>query len=103
NDPSLDLFPGLGSSSRTTAVLHGVRAVTASSYGTATTLRPEWRPANAIDGNLSTAWETEGTSGVPNGAWWQVALDQPVHARSVTLTQPLPVANEADYTNQYIT
>ena len=77
NDPPLDLFPGIGlvlADHRQCSTASG--SVTASSYGTADTLRPEWRPANAIDGNPSTAWETEGTSGVPNGAWWQVDLDQ---------------------------
>ena len=103
NDPGINLFPGSGSSAQTTTVLNGIRSVTASAYGTAFDLRSEWRPANAIDGNPTTAWETEGDSGVPNDNWWQVTLDQPTTASSVTLLQPQPVNNEADYTNQWIT
>ncbi len=103
NDPAIDLFPGTPSDAQTTSILQGIRSVTASAYGTATTLRSEWRPANAIDGNPTTAWETEGDSGVPNGNWWQVTLDHPTTTSSVTLLQPQPVANEADYTNQWIT
>jgi hypothetical protein len=103
NDPAINLFPGLGPDAQTTTVLKGVASVSASAYGTATTLRSEWRPANAIDGDLSTAWETEGVSGVPNNTWWQVTLDHPTAADSVTLVQPQVVNNEAQYTNQWIT
>ena len=103
NDPPLDLFVGTGPSTQTTTLLGGVASVTASAYGTATTLRSGWRPANAIDGNLSTAWETEGDSGIPTGNWWQVRLTRPSSFSAVNLVQPLPVANEAGYTNQWIT
>ena len=103
NDPAINLFPGTGSKAQTTTVLNGIRSVTASAYGTAESLRSEWQPANAIDGDPSTAWETEGNSGVPNGNWWQVTLDHPTTQHSVTLLQPQPVNNEADYTNQWIT
>ncbi|MGO8872555.1 MAG: alpha-(1-_3)-arabinofuranosyltransferase family protein, partial [Acidimicrobiales bacterium] len=103
NDPGINLFPGTGSSAQATTVLSGIKSVTASAYGTAYSLRSEWRPANAIDGNPTTAWETEGDSGVPNGNWWQVTLDHPTTTGSVTLLQPQPVNNEAVYTNQWIT
>jgi hypothetical protein len=103
NDPQLDLFLGTGAAAQTTTVLKGVSSVTASAYGTAFTLRSEWRPANALDGNLATAWATEGDSGVPVANWWQMTLLAPTTARSVNLVQPIPVANEADYTNQWIT
>lgn len=103
NDPPMDIFPGVGPDAQTTTVLGGVASVTASAYGTAATLRSEWRPANAIDGNLSTAWETEGDSGVPIGNWWQVTLQHTTTADRVNLVQPLPVANLAQYTNQWIT
>ncbi|MHB1518329.1 MAG: alpha-(1-_3)-arabinofuranosyltransferase domain-containing protein [Acidimicrobiales bacterium] len=103
NDPGINLFPGTGPGAQTTTVLDGIASVTASAYGTASTLRSEWRPANAIDGNPKTAWETEGASGVPNRAWWQVTLDHPTTTGQVTLLQPQPVINEEAYTNQWIT
>ena len=103
NDPPLDLFLGTGTSAQTTTDLGGVSSVTASAYGTATTLRSEWRPANAVDGNLRTAWATEGDSGVPTGNWWQMSLNRASTYSAVNLVQPLPVANQADYTNQWIT
>jgi len=105
NDPGFDLFPASGSSALTTSVLRGnVASVTASSYGTAFTLRPEWRPANAIDGSLATAWETEGTVGSSLlGQWWQVTARHRVSADSVTLVQPLPERNASWLTNQYLT
>ena len=103
NDPSINLFPSAGTDAQTTTVLKGIDSVTASAYGTASTLRSEWRPANAIDGSPNTAWETEGDSGVPNNAWWQVTLTRPTTTSSVTLVQPQPVNNQAQYTNQWIT
>lgn len=104
NEPGFDLFPGAPTSAMTTSVLTGIRSVTASSYGTAFTLRSEERPSNAIDGNLKTAWETEGTVESPIlGQWWQVTARHPVSADSVTLVQPLPRRNEAWLTNQWVT
>jgi arabinofuranan 3-O-arabinosyltransferase len=103
NDPQLNLFLGTGAAAQTTTVLKGVSSVTASAYGTAFTLRSEWRPANALDGKLATAWATEGDSGVPVTDWWQMTLRAPTTANSVNLVQPIPVANETDYTNQWIT
>ncbi len=103
NDPGINLFPGAGADAQTTTSLGGVSSVTASAYGTAESLRSEWRPANALDGNPTTAWETEGDNGIPNGNWWQVALEHPTTTDQVTLLQPQPVANKAPYTNQWIT
>lgn len=104
NDPGFDLFAGAGTASRTTSVLTGVTSVTASAYGTAFTLRSEFRPANAIDHDLATAWATEGTAETPAvGQWWQVNLRHAVSADSVTLTQPQPARNAAWLTNQWVT
>jgi len=105
NYPGVDLFPGAPVSARTTTVLAGdVASVTASAYGTVNTLRPEFRPANALDGNPSTAWETEGsTSGPVVGQWWQMTLKQPISADSVALTQPQPSVTDPSATNQWIT
>jgi hypothetical protein len=104
NEPGFDLFPGASAGAETTSVLTDIRSVTASAYGTAFTLRSEFRPANAIDGDLSTAWETEGTADAPAvSQWWQVALKRPTSANSITLTQPQTQANAAWLTNQWIT
>ncbi len=105
NDPGFDLFPGASTSSMTTSVLSGnVRSVTAESYGTAFTLRSEDRPANAIDGNPATSWETEGTVDEPLiGQWWQVTTRHAVTADSVTLVQPPSARNATWLTNQWVT
>ncbi|HUO49324.1 MAG TPA: alpha-(1-_3)-arabinofuranosyltransferase family protein [Acidimicrobiales bacterium] len=105
NWPGIDLFPGAPVTSRTTTVLTGdVAAVTASAYGTANSLRPEFRPANALDGDLSTAWETEGNADGPvEGQWWQVTLGHPATADVVTLTQPQSSATFPAGTNRWIT
>ncbi len=104
DDPGFDLFPHAPVTSYTTAINEGIKSVTASAYGTALTLRSEFQPANAIDGSLSTSWETEGTSssGVV-GQWWQVTLRHPVTAGSVRLTQPLTERDATWLTNQYLT
>ncbi len=104
NSPGFDLFPGAPTSAETTSVLTGVRSVSASAYGTALTLRSEFRPANAIDHNLSTSWQTEGTSDTPVvGQWWQVSLRKKTSADSITLTQPQATRNASWLTNQWIT
>jgi hypothetical protein len=104
DDPAFDMFPGAPSSSLTTSVLSGIGSVTASSYGTSFTLRSEFRPANAIDHDLRTAWETQGTVDQPvTDQWWQVTTRRPVSADSVTLTQPQRQANASWLTNQYVT
>jgi arabinofuranan 3-O-arabinosyltransferase len=105
NDPGFDMFPGSPRSSLTTSVLTGnVGSVSAESYGTAFTLRSEDRPANAIDGNPATAWETEGTVDAPLiGQWWQVTTHHLVSADSVTLVQPQPQRDASWLTNQWVT
>ena len=104
DDPGFALFPGASVATDTTSVLPGVQSVTASAYGTAFTLRSEFRPANAIDGDLRTAWETEGTAEAPIvDQWWQMTMHHPATVNSVTLVQPQPIRNEPWLTNQYVT
>jgi hypothetical protein len=105
NWPGLQLFPGAPRSARTTTVLTGdVAAVTASAYGTANSLRSEYRPANALDGDAATAWQTEGSaSGPAEGQWWQVTLRRPTTADVITLTQPQPSPTFPAGTNRWIT
>jgi arabinofuranan 3-O-arabinosyltransferase len=104
DDPGFDMFPGAPVSSMTTSVLPGVASVTASSYGTADTLRSEFRPANAIDGDLRTAWETEGTGDSPIvGQWWQVSAHRSLTADRLRLVQPQFERNAGWLTNQWVT
>ncbi len=90
NDPSnapLDLFPGAPPDAQTTAVLHGVSSVTASSYGSSITYLPEDQPAAALDGNIKTAWLTDSFAN-QIGQWWQVVLLRPRTEHSLVLVQP---------------
>jgi arabinofuranan 3-O-arabinosyltransferase len=87
-DAPLNIFPGAPPDAQTTAVLHGVASVTASSYGNSVTYTPEDQPIMAIDGNLNTAWVT-GAFGFPVGQWWQVTASSPVTTNHVNLVQPI--------------
>ncbi len=87
NDHPLDLFPGGPADGQTTTTVTGVGAVTASSYGNPFQYLPEDRPVGAIDGNADTAWQV-GPFLDPRGQWWQVRLQAPVTASTVTLVQP---------------
>ncbi|MBV8462512.1 MAG: DUF3367 domain-containing protein, partial [Acidimicrobiales bacterium] len=86
-DAPLDLFPGAPADAQTTAVLGGLRSVTASSYGTSITYLPEYRPSAALDGNVNSAWLTDPTVG-QIGQWWQAALQDPITIDRVVLVQP---------------
>jgi hypothetical protein len=104
DEPGFNLFPRAPADSMTTSVLPRVQSVTASAYGTAFTLRSEFRPANAIDGDPRTAWETEGTSQSPAvSQWWQMTLRRATTADAVRLVQPRTQRNAAWLTNQWIT
>lgn len=89
DDPSdyqLPVFPGQTSADQTVAQLFGARAVRATAYGNAATYTPEDRPANAVDGNPSTAW-TFGAHSPVGGVRLRVDLDHPVRIDHVTLLQ----------------
>jgi hypothetical protein len=89
SDYPIDLFPGAPTDSKTVATYVGAVDVTASSYGNSFSYYPEDRPANAIDGNIDTAWETGTFVANPSGQWWQAEFPAPVTTDRVTLTQPL--------------
>ena len=85
-DLPLDLFPGAPGAQTTTA-LSGVASVSASGSGNLFQSRPEDRPVEAVDGDLSTAWQV-GPFLDPRGQWWQVDLRAPRQVDRVTLVQP---------------
>jgi arabinofuranan 3-O-arabinosyltransferase len=86
-DFPINLFPGAPPDAQTTADLHGVASVSASSYGSSIDYLPEDQPTAALDGNTQTAW-LDDSFAAPAGQWWQVVLQQPRTETSITLVQP---------------
>ncbi len=89
SDSPLELFPGTGNDSKTTAYYVGAANVTASSYGNQVSYLPENRAFMAVDGNPDTSWETGAFIPNPAGQWWQLSLRHPATADEVRLVQPL--------------
>jgi arabinofuranan 3-O-arabinosyltransferase len=87
-DARLDVFPTQGSGDQTVAELRGVRAVRATRYGNPVSYTAEDRPANAMDGDVSTAWRVGAFADV-QGERLRVDLLQPAEATSITVVQPL--------------
>lgn len=86
-DARLDLFPGSTDDSRTTAWFgEDVADVRASSYGNIVAHSAEARPANAVDGDPTTAWSTGGYSDVI-GDRLQVDYTRPVTADHIDVRQ----------------
>jgi arabinofuranan 3-O-arabinosyltransferase len=69
------------------AVYPGVRAITASGYGSAFGLSPQFRPANAFDGDSRTWWEV-GAGRDLLGAWVQATFTKPVRLSRVSIAFP---------------
>lgn len=87
NDQRLELFPGAGDDAYTVTEQIGGATVTATGYGNPVTFTPNDRAANALDGDLATAWRAgDGTD--PRGETLFIDLDQPVTTDHVTLVQP---------------
>ncbi|HVF33551.1 MAG TPA: alpha-(1-_3)-arabinofuranosyltransferase family protein [Acidimicrobiales bacterium] len=87
-DHRLPVFPEAGDDAFTTVVQRGVAQVAATSYGNPVTYTPEHRPANALDGDLGTAWRAGDFSPV-EGERLVVRLTAPVTAASIEVVQPL--------------
>ncbi|HEV8420323.1 MAG TPA: alpha-(1-_3)-arabinofuranosyltransferase family protein, partial [Actinomycetota bacterium] len=68
-------------------VYPGVRAITASGYGSVFGTGPQFRPANAFDGDPATWWVV-GTGSSPQGGWIQATLARPMLMSSLSITQP---------------
>ena len=87
-DQRLPLFPAAGDDARTVVERRGVRRVQASDYGNTISYNTEDRPANAFDGDPSTAWRV-GAYGTVIGERLEVEALAPVTTDRVRLTQPL--------------
>ncbi|GAC1312641.1 MAG: hypothetical protein NVSMB12_03040 [Acidimicrobiales bacterium] len=96
NDPTdarLPLFPGATDASFTVAELRGVSSIRATDYGNPVSYDAAHRPAEALDGDLTTAW-TEGAFSDVSGARLRIDLATPVTADHINLVQPLVKPNE---------
>ncbi|HUA96679.1 MAG TPA: alpha-(1-_3)-arabinofuranosyltransferase family protein, partial [Acidimicrobiales bacterium] len=89
SDSPLELFPGTGNDTKTTAYYVGAANVTASSYGNQVSYLPENRAYMAVDNNPDTSWETGAFIPNVSGQWWQLSLQHPTTADDVRLVQPL--------------
>lgn len=69
---------------QTVAVMRGVEGVTASSYGSAFSDQPQFRPYHAFDGDRGTAWLAGGFS-IAVREFVQVDLQRPLELSEVTL------------------
>ena len=88
-DFPINLFPGAPPDAQTTAALHGVASVSASSYGSSIDYLPEDQPTAALDGNTQTAW-LDDSFATPEGQWWQVVLSAAPHR---DVDHPRPAAD----------
>jgi hypothetical protein len=96
-DQRLPLFAGVGDDARTVVEQRGVRRVQASDYGNTVSYNTEDRPANAFDGDPSTAWRA-GAYGSVIGQRLLVEALEPVTTDRVRVTQALTGAR-----NRWIT
>ena len=87
-DARLDLFPTQTAADQTVAEQRGVDLVRATRYGNPVSYTAEDRPANALDGDDTTAWRVGAFADV-QGERLRVDLASPVVASSLTLVQPL--------------
>ncbi len=87
-DARLDVFPDGASADRTTVEQRGVEAVRATGYGNPISYTPEDRPANALDGDPTTAWRVGAFADV-TGERLRVDLAAPVEASSLRIVQPV--------------
>jgi hypothetical protein len=83
NSP-LDLFPKAPANAFSTTVFNGVTSITASSFGSPNQFDNDQRPAAAMDGTTSTAWQM---GQLPTGQWWEVQLAKPHTMDSINLAQ----------------
>ena len=85
-DFRLDTVPSAGDASRTVAEQRGGTA-DATSYGDRDRYTPEDRPANAVDGDLATAWRVAG-AGALDGDRLVLEPARPQRIDRITLVQP---------------
>jgi len=87
-DNRLPVFPGATDASSTVALYPGGVSARATSYGNPISFTPEFRAANAIDGDLRTAWRT-GASADVRGEELELSFSPPVDTDHIRLTQLL--------------
>ncbi|MBA3303326.1 MAG: DUF3367 domain-containing protein, partial [Acidimicrobiia bacterium] len=89
-DARLPVFPGADDDARTVAVHRGLSA-NATSYGAPNELLPDDRPANAVDGDPTTAWRTARDLPI-EGERIELTLDERTTTSSLRfLAPPAPV------------
>lgn len=64
----------------------GLQSISASSYGSLFGTSPQFRPANAFDGDPSTWWLV-GNGSDPTGSWIQATLRQPALLSTISVAQ----------------
>lgn len=88
-DTRLAVFPDATDAQRSVTVYGGnIATVRATRYGNPVSFSPEDRPANALDGDVRTAWRTGAFERV-GGERWRVDLRSPVTADHVMVVQPV--------------
>ena len=87
-DNRLPVFPNAGDDAYTVAEYPGGVSAQATSYGNTITYTPEFRPANAVDGDLRTSWRT-GASADVRGEELVLNFASPVDTDHITVTQLL--------------
>jgi arabinofuranan 3-O-arabinosyltransferase len=87
-DQRLEVFEGAPVTAYTTSEQRGPVLVTASDYGNPVTYIPDDRPANAVDGDVTTAWRVGAFSDV-TGEWLRLDFAEPVTGDRLTLVQPV--------------
>ena len=89
SDNRLPVFPDAGDNASTVTQFPGGVSARASGYGNPITYTPEFRPANAIDGDPRTSWRTGASSDV-RGEELRLDFAAPVTTDHLTVTQSLP-------------
>ena len=87
-DARLELFADQTSADQTVAQQRGVEMVRATRYGNPVSYTAEDRPANAVDGDHTTAWRVGAFADV-QGERLRIDLERPAVASSLTIVQPL--------------
>ncbi|MGH9118541.1 MAG: discoidin domain-containing protein, partial [Acidimicrobiales bacterium] len=96
-DNRLPVFPGADADAFTVVEHRGGLTADATAYGNPVEYSPEDRPANAVDGDPTTAWRTGAFSPVV-GDRLALSFDDPVTASELTLLQPV-----TGHVNRWIT
>lgn len=92
SDARLPVFPMADDDARTVALHRGGLTANATSYGGRNEYLPEDRPANAFDGDASTAWRTAQDDPV-RGERLRLETDHPVTTSALTFLAPPPPIN----------